>query len=90
MLCKLTCNYLVCIYIIYTIFFSYHFENYLKHDIKATNWTLEEGYPKDLGRDTYPKRALSAGQGAGLEILLRAYEKDLDYICRGPVQGFKV
>lgn len=58
--------------------------------MKSTNWSLEGGYPKDSARQTYPNRAISAGQGAGLSILMRAKEKDLDYICRGPVQGFKV
>lgn len=40
--------------------------------------------------NTYPRRALGAGFKAGLTILMRAYDYDLDYICRGPVQGFKV
>ncbi|KAF5270642.1 hypothetical protein FQA39_LY01380 [Lamprigera yunnana] len=64
--------------------------DYLNHGIKSTNWTLEDGYPYELGKDTFPIRAISAGQGAGLSVLLRAYEEDLDYVCRGPVQGFKV
>lgn len=38
----------------------------------------------------YPRRALGAGIKAGVTILMRAYDYDLDYICRGPVQGFKV
>ncbi|KAK5641660.1 hypothetical protein RI129_010207 [Pyrocoelia pectoralis] len=63
---------------------------YLHHETKSTNWTLEDGYPPNVGKDAYPMRAISAGQGAGLSVLLRLYEKDLDYVCRGPVQGFKV
>lgn len=57
---------------------------------KSEGWTLEGGYPLDAEKDTYPRRAMSAGTRAGLVILMRAYEQDLDYICRGPVQGFKV
>ncbi|KAB0792999.1 hypothetical protein PPYR_12619 [Photinus pyralis] len=64
--------------------------DYLHHGVKATNWTLEDGYPPDVGQNAYPKRAISAGQGAGLSVWLRLFEKDLDYVCRGPVQGFKV
>lgn len=40
--------------------------------------------------ETEPHRALGAGNQAGISIVLRAYEYDMDYACRGPVQGFKV
>lgn len=55
----------------------------------STDWTLESGY---TGRDVdpYPGRVAGAGKRAGLFILLRLYEYDLDYMCRGPVQGFKI
>lgn len=65
-------------------------ENYLRSGQKSEGWTLEGGYPPDAEKDTYPRRAMSAGTRAGLVILMRAYQQDLDYICRGPVQGFKV
>lgn len=65
-------------------------ENYLSSGRKSEGWTLEGGYPVDAEKDTYPRRAMSAGTRAGLVILMRAYQQDLDYICRGPVQGFKV
>lgn len=64
--------------------------NYLQHGIKSMNWTLEKGYPKDLGADTFPRRAIAAGQRACFSLLMTLYEPDLDYICRGPVQGFKI
>lgn len=57
---------------------------------KSEGWTLEDGYPKTAEKDTFPRRAVSAGASAGMFLLLRAYEQDLDYVCRGPVQGFKV
>ncbi|KAJ6650121.1 Pickpocket protein 28, partial [Pseudolycoriella hygida] len=31
-----------------------------------------------------------AGARSGLFVLLRSYERNLDYICKGPVQGFKI
>lgn len=71
-------------------YFRYLDENYLSSGRKSEGWTLEEGYPADAEKDTYPRRAMSAGTRAGLVILMRAYQQDLDYICRGPVQGFKV
>ncbi|CAH1966969.1 unnamed protein product [Acanthoscelides obtectus] len=67
-----------------------HDENYMSHGMKADGWTLEDGYPKTTSKDTYPRRALSAGFSAGFFLLLTAYEQDLDYVCKGPVQGFKI
>lgn len=58
----------------------------------ATFWNLENGY-NDRGRnvtETYPYRVFGAGARVGLFALLRLYEQDLEYICRGPVQGFKI
>ncbi|XP_034256548.1 pickpocket protein 28-like isoform X2 [Thrips palmi] len=56
----------------------------------SDGWTLENGYPKDADLETFPRRALGNGAKSGLFILLRAYTQDCDYLCRGPVQGFKV
>ncbi|GLV34809.1 pickpocket 26 [Carabus blaptoides fortunei] len=64
-------------------------EHYLNHGEKSL-WSLDGGYPKGTNMSVYPRRALGAGIKAGLTILMRAYEYDLDYICRGPVQGFKI
>ncbi|KAF5291401.1 hypothetical protein FQR65_LT01711 [Abscondita terminalis] len=60
------------------LFANVAFQNreYLHHGLKSTNWSLENGYPDEVGKDAYPIRAISAGQGAGLSI--------------GPVQGFKL
>lgn len=40
--------------------------------------------------DTYPRRVLGSGAKAGLNVVLGLQEKDLEYLCRGPVQGFKI
>lgn len=58
----------------------------------STNWTLEDGYNNSDGNvtETYPHRVFGAGARAGLFALLRLYEQDMEYICRGPVQGFKI
>lgn len=53
-------------------------------------WTLEKGYDVSAPLEADPRRALGAGANAGISVVLRAYEYDLDYLCRGPVQGFKV
>lgn len=62
------------------------------HNISSPNWTLESGYldklPVDI--DTYPYRVFGAGQDGGLIVFLRLYQQNFDYICRGPMQGFKI
>lgn len=63
--------------------------HYLNHGYKA-EWSLDKGYNKDTNMFAYPRRALGAGLKTGLTVLLRANQSDLDYICRGPVQGFKI
>lgn len=53
---------------------------------------MEEGYHKNspTGMPAYPFRANSAGSRGGLFFLLRLYSYDFEYLCRGPVLGFKV
>ncbi|CAK1555788.1 unnamed protein product [Leptosia nina] len=60
--------------------------------IKTMNesWTLEEGYPRNSPLETYPHRGSGYGAKAGLTFLLTAKEIDLDYLCKGPVQGYKI
>ncbi|KAK3911814.1 Pickpocket protein 28 [Frankliniella fusca] len=57
---------------------------------ESQGWNLEDGYPNNASLNTFPRRALGQGAKSGLFILLRAYTQDCDYLCRGPVQGFKV
>lgn len=57
----------------------------------STYWDLDEGYHdsnNDDDTEPYPYRVFSAR--ANLFALLRLFERDLEYVCRGPVHGFKV
>lgn len=58
----------------------------------ATHWTLEEGYKptKSNGLDVYPYRIISAGTKLGLSAFLRIFQKNMNYLCRGASQGFKI
>lgn len=40
--------------------------------------------------ETYPHRVFGAGARAGFFALLKLNDTDAEYVCRGPVQGFKV
>ncbi|XP_013179934.1 PREDICTED: sodium channel protein Nach [Papilio xuthus] len=53
-------------------------------------WSLEDGYPPSAPLETYPHRGSGYGAKAGLTFLLQTKEIDLDYLCKGPVQGFKI
>lgn len=58
---------------------------------KITNsWNVEKGYDADDTILSFPVRTLGPGKKNGLLIYLKMIEEDIDYICRGPVQGFKV
>lgn len=57
---------------------------------RTLSWTLENGYAGDRSVRTYPARVLSAGTRAGLFIALQSFKQEVDYACRGPVQGYKV
>lgn len=63
--------------------------HYLNHNMSSESWTLEKGYAS-TDPSTYPRRVLGPGARAGFNIVLKLTEPDLDYICRGPVQGFKI
>lgn len=64
----------------------------VKGNPNATRWSMERGYffNKYIGFNTYPYRVPSSGIKVGFFAELRLFQKDLDYICRGPTQGFKV
>ncbi|XP_026496020.2 pickpocket protein 28 [Vanessa tameamea] len=64
--------------------------DYLEYSNRSQTWSLENGYPPNTPLETYPHRGTGYGAKAGLVFLLRAKQVDLDYLCRGPVQGFKI
>lgn len=61
----------------------------MSHNTSSQSWSLEKGYTTN-NATTYPRRVLGPGARAGLNIVLKLTEPDLDYLCRGPVQGFKI
>lgn len=56
----------------------------------VSHWNLENGYDEMANDEAYPIRVFNARHGAALVIFLRLYEQDLEYLCRGAIQGFKV
>lgn len=60
----------------------------------ATYWSLEHGYNDTIKNATtlgsYPRRILGTGARNGFSLMLYLNPDDLDYLCQGPVEGFKV
>lgn len=60
----------------------------------ATHWNMEHGYDDSQGAvsslKSYPNRVLGTGPYNGLTVTLYLNPMDLDYLCQGAVQGFKV
>lgn len=59
----------------------------------AHDWSLRHGYAPSASttpQNTFPYRSLAAGARNGMFAVLSTLRQNLEYICRGPVQGFKV
>lgn len=69
-----------------------HSSSYEKYTESQSNlhFHVEKSYLSDSVIKTYPHRALGTGIRTGLIIVLQQYNVDTDYLCKGPVQGFKV
>nr|XP_053610764.1 pickpocket protein 28-like isoform X1 [Plodia interpunctella] len=62
----------------------------IHNTVKRSTWNLESGYSVTK-KDTYPRRVSGyGGADMGLAFLLKQNKEDLDYLCRGPVQGSKI
>lgn len=72
------------------LYLRIHYRDFMSHGSTANNWSVDKGYQKGIRFDTYPRRALSIGFHSRFTILLRAYQQDLDYVCKGPIQGYKI
>ncbi|KAL5275289.1 hypothetical protein ACFFRR_001294 [Megaselia abdita] len=68
-----------------------YYKKYLKTEKKnSLKWSLQNGYDSGSDMKSYPYRVLGAGSRPGFFIALQGLEKNMDYICRGAVQGFKI
>lgn len=51
---------------------------------------MERGYQPEDKFNEFPYRVLAAGDNTGLKIVLAVYDANMDFLCRGPPQGFKI
>lgn len=58
---------------------------------RLSDWSVDNGYDPNLRtQEPYPYRVYDAGRQHGLTIILRVDNNDLNYMCGGAVQGFKI
>lgn len=62
------------------------FDSY-RHN-KSSSWSLDDGYKSD-DLNVYPYPAISQHHDS-LRIILKTTDIDMDYVCKGSYQGFKV
>lgn len=53
-------------------------------------WDVEKGYDRRFKKRGYPIHVFSDGFGSSLGTFMWILEEDLEFICHGAVQGFKV
>lgn len=60
--------------------------------VPSSNWNIERGYTKlkNVDTDSYPYRVFGKGDPSGLVVILRTFKPNIDYLCGGFVQGFKI
>lgn len=65
---------------------SKDFDNY--HHSKNSSWSLDSGYETD-DLNAYPSPVISQ-EPDSLRVILKTTDIDLDYVCHGSKQGFKI
>lgn len=53
---------------------------------------MEKGYErnKEIDPTVYPYEILGAGSRGAFTVVLRLFENEFDYVCRGPIIGYKI
>lgn len=57
---------------------------------KQSNWIPEQGYVDFKNGEPYPYRTFGTGKRDSLLVLLRTLDKEIDYLCGGATEGYKV
>lgn len=58
---------------------------------RVSTWNIDDGYKAGIKRrDSYPFRVSDAGLQFSLMVVLKSNNYDIDYVCGGYTQGFKI
>lgn len=55
-----------------------------------SNWKIDSGYELPEQGEPYPYRAYGTGSHFSLTVILKVNKLDIDYLCGGSTQGFKI
>lgn len=56
----------------------------------VSNWSLDSGYNNDFSKWNYPIRVYNAKKNGALYVVLHMTKEDIEYLCTGIIQGFRV
>jgi acid-sensing ion channel, other len=62
-------------------------DNSSEHNGESENWNIEEGYRANL---TFKEKIPKPGSKFSLATFMTLTSSKYDYLCKGPVQGFKI
>lgn len=62
----------------------------VKTNPNVSHWTIENGYESQFNENEYPLRVYSSKTEASLTAMLRLHLKDLEFLCKGSIQGFQI
>lgn len=58
---------------------------------RASTWNIDDGYKNEIKlQDSYPFRSIDAGVQYSLSVILKINNNDIDYLCGGSQQGYKI
>lgn len=66
------------------------FDGFNFSEAPRSNWNSENGYNHSEGVESYPYRVFGTGRHASFTIMLKILNQDIDYLCSGASQGFKI
>lgn len=62
----------------------------IKNNPNISGWTADDGYANGFNKTDYPIRVFNSKPVSGLTVLMKTLERDLNYLCQGGLQGYKV
>lgn len=58
---------------------------------RVSTWTIDDGYKMVYkSQEPYPFHAIDAGLQYSLLVILKMNNNDIDYLCGGTIQGFRI
>lgn len=56
----------------------------------SSKWSTETGYEDSRNPEAYPYRVYGVGRRESFSAIVRVLNSDLDYLCGGAIEGYKI